>query len=80
MVGGKLLYYATVTREPYARQGRVTDLLAPAKLFEDLGSWALKPATDRAMICGNPHMTLELRRMLSEKGLIEGNNVSRLIS
>ena len=74
LVGDKLLYYATVTREPYHHQGRVTDLLASGRLFAELGQPALDPATDRAMICGNPHMTLELRRMLSERGLIEGNN------
>lgn len=73
LVGDKLRYYATVTREPYHRQGRVTDLLASGKLMQDLALPPLDPASDRVMICGNPHMTLDLRRMLSGFGFVEGN-------
>jgi len=33
----QLTYYPTVTREPFERQGRFTDLIASGKLFSDLG-------------------------------------------
>ena len=36
LVNGKLLYYPTVTREPFRNQGRLTDLLETGKLCEDL--------------------------------------------
>ncbi len=74
MIGDKLRYYATVTREPYHHQGRVTDLLRTGKLMADLQLPPLNAATDRVMICGNPQMTLELRRMLPSFGLTEANS------
>ncbi len=74
LVGDKLRYYATVTREPYHHRGRITDLLRSGKLMADLDLPPLDAATDRVMICGNPHMTLELRRMLPRFGLTEANS------
>lgn len=70
----KLVYYATVTREPYHHQGRVTDLIQSGKLFKDLGGPPLDAKEDRVMICGNPDMTADLRRMLAERGFAEGNS------
>lgn len=74
VVGDKLHYYATVTREPYHRQGRITELLASGSLMQDLAMPPLDAATDRVMICGNPHMTLDLRRMLPTFGFTEANS------
>ena len=31
----KLIYYPTVTREPFRNTGRITDLIASERLFED---------------------------------------------
>ena len=73
-VGDKLEYYATVTREPYHRQGRVTDLLFSGKMFHDLNQAPLDKETDRLMICGNPYMTADLRKSLSERGFGEGSS------
>lgn len=72
IVAEKLEYYATVTREPYYHQGRITDLIETGKLFEDLGVPVLDPAVDRAMICGNPNMLIDLRNMLEARGFDEG--------
>src|SRR5882724_10625379 len=33
----KLLYYPTVTREPFRNRGRITDLIASEQLFDDIG-------------------------------------------
>ncbi len=52
----KLIYYPTVTREPFRNQGRLTALIESGKLFEDIGLSPLDAATDRAMICGSPAM------------------------
>jgi ferredoxin--NADP+ reductase len=52
----KLIYYPTVTREPFRHQGRLTELLASGKLNADIGLPRLDPATDRAMICGSTAM------------------------
>ena len=44
MIAGQLLYYPTVTREPYRNMGRVTDLLDSGKLTADMNLPALNPA------------------------------------
>ncbi len=73
MVAEQLLYYPTVTREPFRNQGRMTDLLETGKLEADLGLPKLDPATDRVMLCGSPAMLRDLKHMLEKRGFMEGN-------
>jgi ferredoxin--NADP+ reductase len=73
MVSKQLLYYPTVTREPFRNQGRLTDAMESGKMFSDLGLPALDPASDRVMICGSPQMLKDLKHMLEERQFQEGN-------
>jgi ferredoxin--NADP+ reductase len=73
VIGDKLRYYPTVTREPFKTQGRITDLIASGKLFEDLGVPPLDPAVDRLMLCGGPSVLADLKTMLIERGFEEGS-------
>jgi ferredoxin--NADP+ reductase len=73
MIREKLLYYPTVTREPFKNQGRLTDAIESGKLFSDLGLPAFNPTDDRVMICGSPQMLKDLKHMLEERGFQEGN-------
>ena len=68
MIREQLVYYPTVTREPFRNEGRQTDLIISGKLFEDLGIEPLDPATDRGMICGSPAMLKEISAMLDGFG------------
>lgn len=68
-VRDKLIYYPTVTREPYENTGRLTDLMRSGKLFEDIGIPKINPEDDRAMICGSPSMLKETAEILDEFGL-----------
>lgn len=70
----KLVYYPTVTREPYVHQGRITDLVKSGKLFGDLGVPALNTENDRVMICGNPQMMNDLAAHLDGLGFEHGSN------
>jgi ferredoxin/flavodoxin---NADP+ reductase len=70
----KLIYYPTVTREPFQNEGRITDLIRSGKVFTDLGLEPLSPADDRVMICGNPHMTAELTKYMEDQGFDMGAN------
>ncbi len=70
----KLIYYPTVTREPFRNRGRVTDLITSGKLFEDTALAALDAAQDRVMLCGSPQMLVDLRSMLDGGGFVEGNH------
>jgi ferredoxin--NADP+ reductase len=67
-VRNKLIYYPTVTREPYRNQGRLTDLIESGKLFEDIGLSPLDPAVDRGMICGSPQMLDDTSALLERRG------------
>ena len=67
-VGPKLVYYPTVTREPFRNRGRLTELIRSGRLFEDIGLAPLDPAVDRAMICGSPAMLDECRVLLDAFG------------
>ena len=65
----KLVYYPTVTREPFENQGRLTDLMRSGKLFADIGLPPINPEDDRAMICGSPSMLAETSEVLDSFGL-----------
>ena len=73
MVQQKLLYYPTVTREPFVHQGRIPQLLAEGQVAKDLGIPMLNPAEDRIMICGSPEMLRDLKALAEKLGLEEGN-------
>jgi len=68
LVRDQLLYYPTVTREPFVNQGRIPDLIRSGKLCDDLELPQLDPARDRAMLCGSPAMLADMRDLLDEKG------------
>lgn len=68
-VRAKLVYYPTVTREPFRNAGRLTDLMDSGKLFDDTGMPPLDPAVDRGMICGSPSMLKDTRSLLEARGL-----------
>src|SRR3954451_5803708 len=73
LIAPKLRYYPTVTREPFKTQGRITDLIASGKLFEDLGVPPLDPAVDRLMLCGGPSVLADLKQLLLDRGFQEGS-------
>tara|TARA_B100000678_G_scaffold163962_1_gene136918 strand:+ start:6803 stop:7615 length:813 start_codon:yes stop_codon:yes gene_type:complete len=72
----KFRLYNSVTRESYARQGRITDLMTTGKLFQDLGVPPLNRETDRVMICGSQDMLADTKALCEKAGLVEGSNAS----
>ncbi len=76
MISAQLLYYPTVTREPFRNQGRVTTLLETNKIAADLGLPNLDPANDRIMICGSPALNKDMRELLDARGFVEGSTTT----
>lgn len=74
LTAGKLDYYPTVTREPFRNRGRITDLIASDRLFDDLGQPPLDRDSDRVMLCGSPSMLEDLRQMFEARDFSEGNH------
>ncbi|WP_159874824.1 MULTISPECIES: ferredoxin--NADP reductase [Aquitalea] len=71
IVKEKLIYYPTVTREPFRNQGRLTDLITNGKMCADIGLPQLNPENDRVLICGSPSMLHDLCEILNGLGFKE---------
>ncbi len=72
-IDGHLTYVPTVTREPFERQGRLTDLVTSGRLAAELGLPQLSPAEDRVMLCGSPQMLADMRAIVEAAGFEEGS-------
>src|ERR1700744_5674285 len=70
----KLIYYPTVTREPFRHNGRISLLMTTGKLFEDVGLSPISAESDRFMLCGSPNMLRDIRGILDSQGFVEGNH------
>jgi ferredoxin--NADP+ reductase len=73
-ISNQLIYYPTVTRDPFRNRGRITDLITSGKLFDDIGLPGREAAHDRVMICGSPALVADTRVLLGERGFVEGNH------
>ena len=74
LVGDKLRYYPTTTREESPFMGRITDNLSSGKVFADLGLPPMSPDTDRGMVCGSLEFNKDIMAVLEGFGLREGAN------
>jgi len=72
LVSEKLVYYPTVTREPFRHNGRITALMESGKLFEDVGLPPIDKERDRVILCGGPQMLEDTRTFLEARGFTEG--------
>lgn len=67
-IAEKLVYYPTVTREPFTNEGRITTAIAEQRIAARTGLPPINPETDRAMICGSPHMLRDVSAELDKLG------------
>jgi ferredoxin--NADP+ reductase len=67
-VRSQLIYFPTVTREPFRNRGRITTLLETGRMADEVGLPALDPASDRFMLCGSPAMLTDCSRLLDARG------------
>jgi ferredoxin--NADP+ reductase len=70
----QLIYYPTVTREPFRNQGRITDLMESGKLYDDIQLPSLDAEHDRVLVCGSPHMLKDICVILEKNGLHESRH------
>jgi ferredoxin--NADP+ reductase len=73
LIGPKLRYYPSVTREPFVHEGRITDLITSGRLFEDLDLPPFDPSVDRVMMCGGPSVLADLKQIMLDRGFEEGS-------
>ena len=67
------IYFNTVTREKWEREGRITDWILKKKLWEIVGTDKFDPDLDRVMICGSESMTFDLKKIFEDLGSKEGS-------
>jgi len=73
-IQNQLIYYPTVTREPFENQGRITELMLNGKLFSDIGLPQPSLEDDRFMLCGSPAMLKDLTKVLDDWGFKESRH------
>jgi len=73
VVGDKLRFICTTTREESPHMGRMTDWLRDGR-FEAATGAPLAPETDRVMICGSMDMLAEHKAICLAAGMEEGAN------
>src|ERR1700689_4013396 len=64
----QLIYYPTVTREPYRTRGRLTGLLESGRLASDLGLPPFDATSDRPLVWGSPAMLADTCALLHARG------------
>jgi ferredoxin--NADP+ reductase len=76
MAKAQLVYYPTVTREAFERQGRLTALIESGQMFKELGLDQAKfdPEHDRVMLCGSMDMIKDMAHLCESHGMKEGSN------
>ena len=67
LIKDKLTYLPTVTREPFERRGRITDLMHN-------GTLTLDPEHDRIMLCGSQNMLHDVSAALDSLGFVASPN------
>ena len=78
LVRDKLIYYPTVTREPFVNQGRLTTLLDTGELCDRIGLPHLDPKVDRVMICGSQVMLDDCKELLNKRGFTVSPGIGEL--
>lgn len=73
LVREQLIYYPSVTREPFRTVGRVTQLLEEGRIHADLGLLPLDSEVDRAMVCGSMAFLADMSAILFKRGFREGS-------
>ncbi|QWF18886.1 ferredoxin--NADP reductase [Lysobacter capsici] len=68
LIRRQLIYYPSVTREPFRNQGRITDAIADGLMAQTLGLPPLDPGEDRVMLCGSPQMLEDTAALLEGRG------------
>lgn len=69
-VRAQLIYFPTVTREPFRQQGRLTTLVESGRLANALSLPPLAALEDRAMVCGSPAMLKDVSALLDRRGFV----------
>lgn len=68
----RVRFYPSVTREPYVRSARITDLIQNQQLFRELDVPVFQPERDRIMICGSAGLNRDLQKICQDYGLHKG--------
>ncbi|MAH85334.1 MAG: ferredoxin--NADP(+) reductase [Rhodospirillaceae bacterium TMED8] len=68
-----LLYFDSVTQEPYRRVGRITKFIENETLSNIIGQPPISQNSTRAMICGSIEMTQDMSTVLKKLGLSAGS-------
>ncbi len=73
LIRSRLIYFPTVTREPFKNRGRITELWRN-RISTPAWGWRIcRLDEDRAMLCGSPEMLGQLKEFFLARRFTEGN-------
>ena len=71
---GRLLHFASTTREASPQQGRITHLVDNGEFFRALNIVPFNPVEDRIMLCGSVAMIKDVKALIEPLGFTEGSH------
>lgn len=74
LVGDKLKYYPTTTRETSDINGRISDHIRSGEVFDTLKLTRWNADEDRVMVCGSMALNKDIMSLCEGAGLTEGAN------
>jgi ferredoxin--NADP+ reductase len=70
---GNFVYFNTLTKSPWEREGRITNWIKDSSLFKHTTKQDLDINLDRFMICGSEGLNKDLMNYFKGIGMKEGN-------
>ena len=76
LAAGRVLHFASTTREASPHQGRITHLVENGEFFRALNIAPFNPVDDRLMLCGSTAMIKDVKALIEPLGFAEGSHAA----
>ena len=70
---GRFLYFNTLTKAKWPREGRITNWIKNEKLTSEIGYEIIDAKSDRFMVCGSTALNSDLIEYFESMGMLKGN-------
>ena len=71
---GRFIYFNTLTKTQWPREGRITNWIKSEKLASEIGCEGIDAKSDRFMVCGSTGLNTDLIEYFESIGLHQGNS------
>ena len=71
---GRFVYFNTLTKSQWPREGRITNWIENEKLAQEIGYESVDAKLDRFMVCGSTELNKDLIEYVESIGMQQGNS------